>query len=238
MAVAVLGRSGPVGEVSHRVALVRKKVRSAVLDVRFRGLLNGSIPTRYAHLGAMEVANTDYDAMGAIFAGVIRASDVLVDVGCGKGRVLNWWLSRGYTNEIIGLELDEEVAEHTRRRLRRYRQVSIVSGDAVETLPGEGTLFYLFNPFRAPNFEAFSDRLAALHRNDPGRQRRVIYYHPVHLRVFEHDPRWEVVYRKPAPTLWSNLDVAGIRPVSADVAAASTEGWHRPRSTRLSGSSR
>src|SRR5256885_3685560 len=121
--VVILRRSGPIGEVSHRVALVRKKVRSAALDVRYRGLLNGSIPTRYAHLGAMEVASTDYDAMGAIFAGVIRASDVLVDVGCGKGRVLNWWLSRGYTNEIVGLELDEEVAEHTRRRLRRYRQV-------------------------------------------------------------------------------------------------------------------
>src|SRR5436190_18370715 len=72
VAVAVLRRSGPIGEVSHRVALIRKKVRSAVLDVRYRGLLNGSIPTRYGHLGAMEVASTDYDALSAIFAGVIR----------------------------------------------------------------------------------------------------------------------------------------------------------------------
>jgi SAM-dependent methyltransferase len=160
----------------------------------------------------MESANTDYDALGGIFRGAIRSTDVLVDVGCGKGRVINWWLSRGYTNEIIGIEIDEEIAERTRRRLRRYRQVSIVCGDAIETLPVEGTLFYLFNPFREPIVEMFRDRLAELQLNDPGRQRRVLYYFPAHLCVFEHDARWEVVYRHRVPTLWSNFEVAGLRP--------------------------
>ena len=31
----------------------------------------------------------------------IKSSDVLVDVGCGRGRVINWWLSLGLGNKIV-----------------------------------------------------------------------------------------------------------------------------------------
>ncbi|MEJ7639236.1 MAG: class I SAM-dependent methyltransferase, partial [Singulisphaera sp.] len=71
-----------------------------------------------------------------------------MDIGCGKGRVLNFWLERFPNNRIIGVELDDRVADRTRRRLERWRNVKIITGDAVAALPAEGTIFWMFNPFK------------------------------------------------------------------------------------------
>ena len=62
------------------------------MDLRYGGLLRGTLPNRFLHLGAHHAANTPYFILPIIFDGIIHDDDVLVDVGCGKGRVLNWWL--------------------------------------------------------------------------------------------------------------------------------------------------
>ncbi len=79
---------------------------------------------------------------------------MLVDIGCGKGRVINFWLHQGLTNRLIGLELDPDVATAAQQRLAPYRNVQIIVGDAIENLPTDGTLFYLYNPFERPIVEA------------------------------------------------------------------------------------
>ncbi len=141
--------------------------RNALIDIRYGGLLLGKIKTRYAHLGAVNTENSDYAALSRIFENRIKSSDVLVDIGCGKGRVINEWLSYGLGNRMIGIELDERIAEQTRRRLRRYRNVTILTGDAIQNIPIDGTLFYLYNPFAAHVMEAFKNRLTSL----PGMER-------------------------------------------------------------------
>jgi hypothetical protein len=134
--------------------------------------------------------NTDYLALSYIFENRIKPTDVLVDVGCGKGRVIQWWLSRGYCNRIIGLELDEEIADNTRRRLLKYKNVSIIGGDAIQNLPADGTLFYLYNPFAAPIVAAFKKRLMIL----AGLRGKItiLYYECMHVDVFRNDPQWTV----------------------------------------------
>jgi len=164
--------------------------RNALIDLRYGGLLLGKIKTRYAHLGAVNTENSDYAALSRIFENRIKSSDVLVDIGCGKGRVINWWLSRGLGNRMIGIELDERIAEQTRRRLRRYRNVTILTGDAIQNIPIDGTLFYLYNPFAAHVMEAFKNRLTSLFR-----QRgdiTILYYNCRHVDVFQKDPAWSV----------------------------------------------
>jgi hypothetical protein len=121
----------------------------------------------------------------------IAPEDVLVDVGCGKGRVLNWWLSRGLRNQIVGLEIDPEIAAHTRHRLRKYRNVTIVTGDGIENLPADGTLFFLFNPFQKPMVSRFQERILQLPRRD---KVRIYYYNCAHADVFENDPRFSIEY--------------------------------------------
>jgi Methyltransferase domain len=163
---------------------------NAVVDIRFGGFLAGEIPSRYTALGANETANSDYLALDRILADPVSPDDVLVDVGCGKGRVINWWLRRGLTNRIVGIELDDAVASRTRKRLSRYPNVTIVTGHAVEKLPEDGTIFYLFNPFTTEVMAAFKSRLAELAR-ERGRV-RIIYNNCKDVRLFVEDAEWDV----------------------------------------------
>ena len=161
-------------------------------DLRFGEILHGDIPTRFSELGAEKSSNISYYALSLIFKGEsIAPEDVLVDVGCGKGRMINWWLSRRLRNQIVGLEIDPEIAAHTRHRLRKYRNVTIVTGDGIENLPGDGTLFFLFNPFQESVVNRFKERILQLPRRD---KIRIYYYNCAHADVFENDPRFYVEY--------------------------------------------
>ena len=149
-----------------------------MFDLRHGSVLAGNRATRHSDEGAHDVVNTDVTALELIFAGRIGADDVLVDVGSGKGRVLRWWAARSPARRIVGLELDEEIAAETARRMRREQRVSVVAGDAVANLPDDGTLFYLHNPFGEPVVRAFRDAVSGR----PGI--RILYYNPVHADVF------------------------------------------------------
>jgi hypothetical protein len=161
-------------------------------DLRFGEILHGDIPTRFSELGAERSSNISYYALWLIFKGEsIAPEDVLVDVGCGKGRMINWWLSRRLRNQIVGLEIDPEIAAHTRHRLRKYRNVTIVTGDGIENLPADGSLFFLFNPFQESVMSRFQERIFQLPRRD---KIRIFYYNCAHADVFENDPRFSVEY--------------------------------------------
>jgi SAM-dependent methyltransferase len=168
-----------------------RTLRNAAFDLRFGRFLGGTIRSRHEHLGAFHVTNTPYDDLPALFgAAGVRDDDVIVDVGCGKGRVINWLLRNHPANRVVGIELDPEVCARTARRLRRFPNVTILCGDAVELLPPDGTLFYLFNPFD----EAVSRRFAEafLARDGRGRPRRIVYYNARYADVFAADPRFAV----------------------------------------------
>jgi SAM-dependent methyltransferase len=173
-------------------AAIRRAPRAlanAVRDLRYGGILGGTQRTRFAHLGAHDVGNADYEDLEVLFAAAgLRPEDVVVDVGCGKGRVLNWLLSRSPRSRVYGLELDPDVCAATARRLRRHRQVTVRCGDATELLPPDGTLFFLFNPFDETVMRRFAAALLAL----PEGPRRVVYHNCKFVDVFREDPRFEV----------------------------------------------
>lgn len=169
-------------------------VRNYAIDRRYGGSCAGSAATAFGHLGAYGTSSVDYWQLRRIFSrenGVqITAEDVLVDVGCGKGRVLNHWLELGLDNQIVGIELDERFAAFAARRLAGYANVEVIHGDALESLPADGTLFFLFNPFDKDVLARFAERLAT---NFACQERlRVIYYFAMHAQVFERDPRFVV----------------------------------------------
>jgi hypothetical protein len=165
-----------------------KTLRNALLDLRYGGFLGGTTRTKYAELGAFDTANSDYTDLPALFGAAHPTDgDVLVDVGCGKGRAINWLLGHYPANEIIGIEIDPEICAHTTRRLRRYKRVQIRCGDATTMLPPEGTIFFLFNPFDEAAMARF---IAAL--LETGGRKRVIYYNCKYVRLFLDDPRFEV----------------------------------------------
>jgi hypothetical protein len=131
----------------------------------------------------------DYAQLSYLFTHndlLVHESDVLVDVGCGKGRVINFWLGRGLRNRIIGIELDEAVAGATRNRLARHPNVEIITGDVARGLPEDGTLFFLFNPFGPEVMKPFMEHLKQR------RGIRILYWYCLHVDLFMKDPWWSV----------------------------------------------
>jgi len=167
-----------------------KIVRNALRDLRYGALLGGTTRTKHKQLGAFDTANSDYDDLPLLFAAAaVTPADVLVDVGCGKGRVLNWLLGEFPANRIYGIEIDQEVAMRTAKRLRPYSQVSILCGDATTLLPADGTVFYLFNPFDGSMVARF---IASFLAADGGPKRRIVYYNCKFVELFRGDARFLV----------------------------------------------
>ena len=180
----MLGRVGAVVDRGVRL------MRNAYIDFRITGrFLGGRMRTNFPHLGVTAVANTNYAYLPALLDGRIGAEDVFVDVGCGKGRVLCWLLYRKFANKLYGIELEPEVAAKTRAYLSRYENVHIITGNVMENIPRDATLFYLYNPFdetRALQFKkALEDTFLPLKKSI-----RVIYYYSHNIHLFEKDPRW------------------------------------------------
>ena len=179
--------------VAARTRMGLRPLRNWLTDLRYGGWAGGKVSTPFATQGASRVQSTDYAALARLHRrnGIrIETTDVLVDVGCGRGRVINWWLSRGWRNRMVGLELLPAVAAGTAGRLRGHANVEICCGDAVELIPPEGTFFYLYNPFDGAVMRRFADALAA--RAARPEALRILYFNCRHLDVFRGDPRWIV----------------------------------------------
>jgi hypothetical protein len=176
-------------------------IRNVFIDIRYGGILSGELKTRFAHLEAVETGSSDYSILSNIFDDRIKNSDVLVDVGCGKGRVINSWLHSGYHNQMIGIELDEDIAAQTRNRLRKYDNITIIAGNIIENIPKNGTLFYLFHPFGPTVMQAFKNRLMTIF--DGNSDLTILYYNCKHVNIFQNDPAWnvEIVKVKGPPRL-------------------------------------
>jgi SAM-dependent methyltransferase len=162
-------------------------LRSALRDLKHGGVLGGTISTRFAHLGAFHTTNSPYADLDRLFAAVeVGPDDVIVDVGCGKGRALNWFIERYPRNRVTGIELDPEICRKTARRLRRRPNVTILCGDAPTLLPADGTIFYLFNPFDG----AVMNRFATALLERPAAT--VVYYRAQFVEPFLASPRFAV----------------------------------------------
>jgi SAM-dependent methyltransferase len=175
------------GDIATRLRKLGWVVRNFATDLRYGRVLAGDIKTRYRSAGAHNVVNSQYSVLPHIFADRIGDDDVLVDVGCGKGRVINCWLSCGLRNRIVGIELDPEVAATTRKRLRRFRNVDIVNADATRAVPDDATLLYMYSPF---DRGAMRRLKGDLERRFQRRGITALYWNPEYVDVFRDDPRW------------------------------------------------
>jgi SAM-dependent methyltransferase len=172
-------------------------VRNYVIDRRYGGWSGGRVNDAPVD-GGLGFTAADYYMLRRLFspeAGIeVRPDDVLVDVGCGKGRVLNFWLDQGWTNRIVGVELNPELAEWTRRRLAPWPNVEIVCADATKHVPTDGTIFFLFNPFGERLLRQFKDSLVETF--GPAAPITIVYYFALKAHVFAEDPLWRV---RPCP---------------------------------------
>jgi hypothetical protein len=170
----------------------REFIYNICLDLRYsHRLLKGNHKSLYKSQGANDVYHTRYSVMHIIFHFVpIKKSDVLVDVGCGKGRVINYWLSKKYHNKIYGLELDRNIALRTTKQFAKWKNVTIVPGDAISNIPNNGTILYFYNPFSEEVVRRFEKTLIERFKN---RKVTIVYYNPKSIHVFQNQ-NWKIRY--------------------------------------------
>lgn len=113
--------------------------------------------------------------------------DHLADIGCGKGRVLAWWLGKKLPGKATGIELDPYVAGVAKKWLKRYpeERVRLIEGDALKQDYDEYTIIYIFRPFAKEFLIRFLERLEAQ------------LTHPVRLYYMSDQFYREVLWERP-----------------------------------------
>jgi predicted RNA methylase len=127
-------------------------------------------------------------------------SDVLIDIGCGKGRV-TCCAARRHLRRVIGLDDIEEMisaAEANAQALRnRNTEIQIVRCKAESFDYSEATIVYMYNPFGASTMQAVLDQIkSSLDQHQ--REIKIAYVNPKQefvmepaewLERYEHWPR-------------------------------------------------
>lgn len=188
---AYLGRAlqrartrGIADTIAYSFAVADKTLRGVYIDLRYSGGLSGHRQPTIAVADCNPIAPSDYYSLRAIFTYVeVKPRDVLVDIGCGDGRTINYWLHRGFKNRIIGVEIDPPTAWRTRQRLKRFKNVSIIEADA--SSPPKGNLYYLYNTFSGDKMRAFEEALR------DKRNVTIVVYNYIDISPFERD-EWNV----------------------------------------------
>ena len=180
-------RERGLGDVSrYSLHVLKERAYASAIDLQFGGrLCRTDLNENTYKDGRHTMVHTHYHVLRDIFARVpILSDDVLVDVGCGEGRVINFWLSQGWKNKMIGIEVVESIADQTRKRYRKYPNVSIVTGDALANLPRNGTLFFLYNPFGDEIVARFEESIRPL-------DARIVYHQNNYMEPFQSDV-WQI----------------------------------------------
>lgn len=122
---------------------------------------------------------------------LVPANSVLVDLGCGKGRVLLVASEFGF-KEVRGVEFAHELSEiakkncavfKTRRHFKpNYR---IIESDVTQyTIEPDETVFFMFNPFDEIILQKVLGNITASLRMQP-RRILIIYYNPRAAQTIE-----------------------------------------------------
>ena len=115
----------------------------------------------------------------------LRADDVFVDLGCGKGRVV-CVAALKLIHEAIGIDDEKQLCTIARRNAQNLRgrsaPISIVEQKVQESDLSRGTAYYMFHAFGPTVLQNVVDRLRRGLEAKP-RNIRIAYSTPVHQDV-------------------------------------------------------
>lgn len=111
-------------------------------------------------------------------SGHIRKENILVDYGCGKGRV-GFFLHHNIGCQTIGLEYEPSIYEQALENQKNYARgqgVSFRCENAAEFIVEDADCFYFFNPFSVEILQSVMGRILDAYYASPRRMRLFFYY--------------------------------------------------------------
>ena len=113
-------------------------------------------------------------------SGFIRKRDVVLDYGCGKGRV-DFFLAYQAKANTIGIEYDERiyqtVLENQKNAISRTRTEFVLAKAEEYEVPTEVNRFYFFNPFSVELLRKVMSRIIDSYYDQP-RELLLFFYYP------------------------------------------------------------
>jgi len=123
----------------------------------------------------------------------------IVDLGCGKGRVMVVAAHLGF-KKLIGIDFAKELCEEANENMRKAKasindiEWKIVCGHVLDyTIQPHDAVFFMFNPFVEEIVNTFLDRLDASCTQYP-RETWFLYASPVHAAALQKRG-YETMYR-------------------------------------------
>lgn len=133
---------------------------------------------------------TPYPVLDELFTHITpSADDVVIDYGCGLGR-LNFYLADRFHIPSIGIEMNPlyyERAQENKKSCRSCEVRQLISFYSVRAeeypVPDEATIFYFFNPFSVEIFRPVINQILLSWQRRP-RQMMLILYYPEDDTIF------------------------------------------------------
>ena len=112
--------------------------------------------------------------------GFIRKKDVVLDYGCGKGRV-DFFLSYQTKANTIGIEYDERMyrsaQENRKTAVSRAKTAFVLARAEAYEVPSEVNRCYFFNPFSVEILHRVMEKIMESHNKNP-REVLLFFYYP------------------------------------------------------------
>lgn len=117
---------------------------------------------------------------------LIKKEDVLLDYGCGKGRI-EFFINNQVGCRVIGLDHSERLLKMASMNLEKYGKtdnIVFVHSKAEEYHPDEANIFYLFNPFSTKIFRQVLRRIEESRDRNPRDIIIFFYYSTIEYKMY------------------------------------------------------
>ena len=167
-------------------AQLRSRLSNVHWELRLGIATRGVVPVE--HADSTHYATMNYSTIRAILKHLaLDPSDVFVDIGSGKGRVL-CCAARYPVMQVVGVDMSEAFCQVARRNARRMRgrraPISVETAAAQDFDYSAATVLFLFDPFGAATLDPLLEQVG---RQAQGRV-RIAYANPKHDDVFLRQP--------------------------------------------------
>ena len=147
----------------------------------------GIVPTD--HPDSVHYGTMGYRTVGRVLGHLdLGPSDVFVDIGCGKGRVL-CCAARYPVGKVLGVDISADLVRMARANAERLRgrkaPVEVANLPAQELDYSDVTALFMFDPFGAATLAPVLERIG---RDTKGRTVRLAYANPTHDEVVRRQP--------------------------------------------------
>lgn len=117
---------------------------------------------------------------------LLKKDDVLVDYGCGKGRV-SFFLNNNIGCKTIGVDHSERLLLMAKENMKSYgksNDIKFVHSKAENYIPDEANCFYLFNPFSTKIFRQVLKRIQKSKEEHPREILIFFYYSTIEYKMY------------------------------------------------------